>query len=243
MRWFKHYTDAFDDEGFDVLMDQFGGLEGYGIFWRVVEMVAKQMDGSDRCEASYSIKTWCRKLGVRTKKFDRFLAVVQQELNFHVEKSDKSITVRIPKLLSLRDEWSRKQSGNSGAAPARRSQIPDPRGERFQAGGGVADQRLSEPQPGTDPQPPPPPSDGDQDGGEDRLPMGWVRIYVRLDAGEEAAMQRILDTVRNDWVREAIFVCRRRRKANGMSMRVCLSDLVPAIESIADEHRRKERVG
>jgi len=235
MRWFKHYTDAFDDEGFDVLADEFGGLEGYGIFWRVVEIVGKQMDGTDRCEASYSIKTWCRKLGVRTKKLDRFLAVVQQELNFHVEKSDKSLLIRIPKLLSLRDEWSRKKARTpEPLLPVDpRSQIPE---EEFQPGGGVSDQRL----PGSIDQPPPPPPRhpppvNEQD--EDRLSMDWVRIYVRLDPGEEGAMRRILETVRNDWVRDAIFICRRRRKRNGASMRVCLSDLVPTIESIANEQR------
>ena len=41
MRWFKHMTDASDDEFVAAVESRFG-LEGYARWWKLLEAVAKQ---------------------------------------------------------------------------------------------------------------------------------------------------------------------------------------------------------
>ena len=53
MRWFKHMTASADDENIAHLIDQCG-LLGYGFFWRVMELIAAQVDDSDKNYCSYS---------------------------------------------------------------------------------------------------------------------------------------------------------------------------------------------
>ena len=59
MKWFKHETDAIHSEKLTRLINEFG-FEGYGRFWRIMEIVAERMDVSDRCHAELPEKEWLR---------------------------------------------------------------------------------------------------------------------------------------------------------------------------------------
>ena len=54
MRWFKHMTDSHSDEKLcDIISES--GPEAYGMWWLVLEIVAKQMDKNDvKCSVEYS---------------------------------------------------------------------------------------------------------------------------------------------------------------------------------------------
>jgi len=58
MRWFKHLSNAAEDESMALLIDRFG-LEGYGLWWRILEVIAAGMNkGSGRHEATYTWRKW-----------------------------------------------------------------------------------------------------------------------------------------------------------------------------------------
>lgn len=111
MRWFKHLTDAADDEKLADILTEYGP-EGYGVWWLLVEVIGKQMDSTDRCEASYSLEHWARKLYVSKKKTSSFLTVFSEKkllsLSYDNESSTGKIIVNIPNMLKFRDEYSKK---------------------------------------------------------------------------------------------------------------------------------------
>ena len=116
MKWFRHLTCSFDDEKLSAVVDELG-MEGYGFWWRILEVVAKKMDGNGEFSASFSAKKWGNFFGFSAKKFQNFVGIFQKNKIFDVEFSETCITVSIPNLLKYRDEWSRKKSKNSGVAP------------------------------------------------------------------------------------------------------------------------------
>lgn len=102
MKWFKHYSAASEDEGLSHLEDEMG-LEGYALFWKCVEIVASQMDETDRCHVEYSWSKWRNSLRINRRKLDNFLGIVQEFLSFGVTISEEKLRIEIPKLLELRD--------------------------------------------------------------------------------------------------------------------------------------------
>jgi len=114
MRWFKHLSAARNDERIADLEDR-AGLEGYGFFFKMLEIVAEAMDNSDKCDATFSVSRWARQVNVTTKKFlflvqccaDVGLMSVQCQSDVSPISSRK-ITVKIPKLLKYKDDFSKK---------------------------------------------------------------------------------------------------------------------------------------
>ena len=49
IKWFKHETDSKDSEKLKDVIAEFG-YEGYGWYWRIMEIVACKMDETGRCE-------------------------------------------------------------------------------------------------------------------------------------------------------------------------------------------------
>jgi len=70
------------------------------------------MDSSSKCEASYSLDHWARKLFVSKRKTTSFLTVFSEKnlifLEFDKSNPIGKIIVKIPKMLNFRDEYSRK---------------------------------------------------------------------------------------------------------------------------------------
>lgn len=102
MKWFKHLSAARDDERIAQLEDV-AGLEGYGFYFKLLEIVAASMDQSDRCEVGYSISRWasltnCHPIKARTLVGKvASCGLVEQRL-----EGDR-LVVRIPNLLKFRD--------------------------------------------------------------------------------------------------------------------------------------------
>ena len=106
MKWYKHDTDAFMSEGIDALMDA-EGFAGYGRWTRILEIVALKMDETSRCHAEYSIKKWCRLLGLKQKKLISFLELTENQLKTKVVYSENIIRIEIPNLLKKRDNYTK----------------------------------------------------------------------------------------------------------------------------------------
>jgi hypothetical protein len=117
MKWFKHYSDASDDEFIAKLESQFG-LEGYARWWKILEIISKQMDETNRCHAEYPVDKWKRLLSIKQEKFLKlFLNFCQTSSKLSVNFSETFIKVECAKLLELRDEHTRKLRSKSGVTP------------------------------------------------------------------------------------------------------------------------------
>ena len=105
-------TDASDDE-FIVELEERFGLEGYARWWKLLEIVAKHMDKSDRTSATYPWSKWQALLTVRRQLLGRYLVAIEQLGRIQVTSTGNLLTINIPKLLKMRDEYSKK----SGQTP------------------------------------------------------------------------------------------------------------------------------
>lgn len=108
MKWFKHDTDAQDSEGLSWLVDKYG-FEGYGRWFRILEIVASRMDETNNCEATYSASAWAKRLLMTPPSFRRWVVAVSPPLRGEVTETEKEgvvyVTVRIPNLLKKRDNY------------------------------------------------------------------------------------------------------------------------------------------
>ena len=113
MKWFKHKSDASDDEFLSGLEANFG-LEGYARWWKMLEVIAKQMDETDRCSAEYSWVDWQRFLKGKRNKLETFLVHCENKRKINLEQNGNILKIICPKLLELRDEHTRKIRSKAG---------------------------------------------------------------------------------------------------------------------------------
>ncbi|MDR1947602.1 MAG: DUF4373 domain-containing protein [Desulfovibrio sp.] len=85
MRWFKHMTASSDDEKLSRLIDACG-LEGYGFWWRVLEIVAAQVDKDNEPSVSYSVSKWCSLLGIHHHKFHKLIRICAECGLYEIEE-------------------------------------------------------------------------------------------------------------------------------------------------------------
>lgn len=116
MRWFKHITHASRDEKIMRLIDKFG-LEGYGLYWLILETISEQLDETNRTSVEFSIKNWRKITGISPKKFQLFVETCEELKIFSVKISEELILIDCPNLLKYRDEYSRKKEKKSVQTP------------------------------------------------------------------------------------------------------------------------------
>lgn len=116
MKWFKHPSSLRNSNGVAFIIDH-GGLEAYGAFCMTCEGVAEQMGKADiECKQTLSTRRWALFLGVSRPKFQKILKIFHESqlcTVSQVNDADENVTIAIPMLAKLRDEYSRK----SGQAP------------------------------------------------------------------------------------------------------------------------------
>ena len=102
MKWFKHYSDASSDEFIADLEDEFG-LVGYARWWKLLEVVASQMDESGKCYAEYSWKKWGKFLKTNQNILKTFLKHCENNSKTFLTEDGNKLRIKIPKLLEIRD--------------------------------------------------------------------------------------------------------------------------------------------
>ena len=102
MKWFKHSCTARDDQKLSKLMDELG-LEGYGCYMIILEVVGHEMGSSNDCYAEFSLKKWGSFAQLSAKKFAKFAQVMAKLSLFYANISEKNCKIEIPKLLEYRD--------------------------------------------------------------------------------------------------------------------------------------------
>lgn len=145
MKWFKHMSDASEDEFLSGLEAIFG-WEGYGRWWKILEIIAKQMDKSDKCSACYPWSDWQRLLKGKKGKLEEFLIHCEKKNKIYLRYNDafqvhsdfisdsfpvhfgnktemkgkqngNVLEIYCPKLLEFRDEYSRKSGQSPDTTP------------------------------------------------------------------------------------------------------------------------------
>ena len=102
MKWFKHSCTARDDQKISKLMDELG-LEGYGAYMIILEVVAHEMGPQNNCFAEFSLKKWGTFCQVSPKRFAKFAEIMANLLLFDADISEKNCKINIPNLLKYRD--------------------------------------------------------------------------------------------------------------------------------------------
>ena len=111
MKWFKHFTNASTGETLSELFDEFG-FEGLGMFWVLVETVGSHWDGKSIPCMRRSRKVWRKLTGIYPQTFEKLLRFLEDISDLSATFDEKGIEVCIPKLLEIKDEYTRK-SGHS----------------------------------------------------------------------------------------------------------------------------------
>lgn len=106
MRWFKHYSSSRSDEKLSKLEDR-AGLEAYGFYFKVLEVIAEVMDETDTCEVTYSLSRWGRQLNITSKKCLYLFQCCSDVGLMMVCRASDDITVKTPNLLKYRDNHTR----------------------------------------------------------------------------------------------------------------------------------------
>lgn len=107
MRWFKHMTDASDNEFIERLEADFG-LEGYARWWKLCEIIGKHMDNSGRCHAEYSWTKWQSFLKGKRNKLETFLKRLENESKIKIEEKGNILKIELHNILKYKDEYSKK---------------------------------------------------------------------------------------------------------------------------------------
>lgn len=111
MKYFIHLSVWRNSKEMAFILDR-GGIEAYGAIQIICEVISEQM-GMDGpvCQATLSLRRWARILDISPSKFQKLLSIFSEsELCSIIQSQDdnKSVTIQIPKLWELRDEYSRK---------------------------------------------------------------------------------------------------------------------------------------
>jgi hypothetical protein len=123
MRWIKHLTRTHLDEAVSAFIAQWG-LELYGFYWLIMEILGEAMDESDRYEVTHSLSQWSHLCCCHPNKFLKHLGnlggvsisavgvtarvPMQVPPVVTVTWREGRITVGCRNLLELRDEYSKK---------------------------------------------------------------------------------------------------------------------------------------
>ena len=110
MKWFKHVSTARNDERLSKLEDKCG-LEGYGFYFKLLEIVSEVMDSSDMHERTYSLSRWGKQTNITTKKFMFLVQCCADVGLMSVCRGGDDMTVKIPKLLKHRDNYTKNLQG------------------------------------------------------------------------------------------------------------------------------------
>ena len=116
MRWFKHMTRSWNDEKI-ALAVELGGLEAYGLYFRLLEIVAGNMENDSAPECEYSVKRWSRDCGLLSNRFERLLKVLAKCSLLSENTSEGLLKVTIPNIAKYRDEYSVKQERRKVKSP------------------------------------------------------------------------------------------------------------------------------
>jgi len=107
MKWFKHFTDASDDDFLQTIEDIFG-LEGYARWWKLLEVIAGQIsEKHPEPSAEFTWQKWGEKLRAKPSKLKTFLEHSENKTKIKLEQNGILLKITCFKLLELKDNHTR----------------------------------------------------------------------------------------------------------------------------------------
>jgi len=120
MRWFKHVTTAAQDQKIMAVIQE-SGVEGYGIYFMLLEIVGRQLDKKNEVSLKYSAKLWANSLYISAQKVRRNFKLFAEKDLIKLEvsqiKNQFFYRVEIPNLLKYRDEFTRRGEKSPESLP------------------------------------------------------------------------------------------------------------------------------
>lgn len=110
MRWFKHQSNSSTEGQFIAALEDKFGLEGYARYFKLLEIVALKMEDDDDFSATYPMEKWRTFLKAKQNKLDSFLVYLENQRQINLKRTGNLLTIEIPKMLELRDEYTRKKT-------------------------------------------------------------------------------------------------------------------------------------
>ena len=106
MRWFKHYSDASDSVKLNKLIDELG-VEGYGRYWLLLELLAGEFDGK-----STKFRVHSRKISAKvqikfSKKLETFMGKLSDFSLLTYNLHQKVYEIECPIILELQNKHSK----------------------------------------------------------------------------------------------------------------------------------------
>jgi hypothetical protein len=193
----------------------------------------------------FALRTWAAKLGCSRSSLDRRLKrLITMKMVGHKPGRHYSIltVVNWDSYQSGEDENGTPNGPPNGTPTGtptghqRDKRKKEEEGKELSAGAGAASHYVDDlEQPQAEEAPPTPAAEDEGKEEKTVIDMSWLRLYCMVGDGEAETFKRILRTIDHEWIRDAIFQCRRERRAKGLPKKVCLSDLVDALERINRE--------
>jgi hypothetical protein len=124
-------TASWDDPQIARLVKEHG-FAGYGLWWRVSEVVGANIEGTGNPEVTYSVTRWAEYLGLRGSHVMpslKKLLIIRDPLlplSIDIEFDAEQITVRMPHLVQYRDDYARKARHRPVTPEEQKKKIPDP---------------------------------------------------------------------------------------------------------------------
>lgn len=107
MKWFKHYSNASNDSAINRLEDEFGHL-GYAAYWKILEICADKWDGKSDPIFTLNKKLIQNKLRIKSKQTTLVMSSLSLSKLFEVSENDFEFIIKIPKLLKIKDNHTKK---------------------------------------------------------------------------------------------------------------------------------------
>lgn len=127
MRWFKHLSTASNIEDISEMIELYG-VESYGVWCIIQELVATQMDKTDKCSVRYSLRKWAKSCHISAKKFKKVVSFLSESGEISIEICENNtdfLKIKCSNLLNLRDEYSKKSRQPPDNIPTDSGETPD----------------------------------------------------------------------------------------------------------------------
>jgi len=96
MRWLKHFTDVTTGTEMKSFLTEYG-FDGYGKFWYIVEMIARNMRVNQAPSLSQEVEVWMNDLGMRRTSCINFLFDLQRYFKKESEWGQIQVVLQEPR--------------------------------------------------------------------------------------------------------------------------------------------------
>lgn len=113
MKWFKHMANARDDD-FTEWLEETYGFEGVGRYWRILEIIAAEMDKHPNDpSATHTWTKWQTLLRGKRSQLLGYLSAIASRDKMKLVHDENILKITIPKMLELRDNHTRNLQATS----------------------------------------------------------------------------------------------------------------------------------